>query len=97
MVQPGHVVLLVDAVLIETFVETAPPRPRDAARLLDEMSGSTRGPREPGGAVEGVAGRRRGENRESPRAKAATPLRPDRLPMRCVQALAVSSGTLAQR
>ena len=26
------------------------------SRLLDEMSGSTRGPRDPGGAVEGVAG-----------------------------------------
>ena len=28
-------------VLLETFVEVAPPRPCDAAGLLDEMSGST--------------------------------------------------------
>ncbi len=38
-------------VLIETFVETAPPRPRGATGLLDEMSGSTRRSRDPGGAV----------------------------------------------
>ena len=50
--------------------------------LLDEMSGSTRGPRDPGGAVEGVAGPQE-------------PLRADRAPMRCVQGLAISSGTLA--
>ena len=31
----------------------------------------------------------------APRTRAATPLRPDRLPMRCVQGLAISSGTLA--
>ena len=30
----------------------------------------------------------------APRTRAATPLRPDRLPMRCVQGLAISSGTL---
>ena len=42
--------------MIETLVEAVPPRPCDAAGLLDEMSGSTRGPRDPGGAVEGVAG-----------------------------------------
>jgi hypothetical protein len=40
--------------LIETLVEAVPPRPCDAG-LLDDMSGSTRGPRDPGGAVEGVA------------------------------------------
>ena len=49
-------VLLVDPVLIETFVEAAPPRPWGATGLLDEMPGSTRGSRDPGGAVEGVAG-----------------------------------------
>ena len=35
------------------------------------------------------------ENRKSPRTKAATPLRPARLPMRVRPGLAISSGTLA--
>ena len=43
-------------VLIETLADAVPPRPCDAAGLLDEMSGSTRGRRDPSGAVEGVAG-----------------------------------------
>ena len=38
---------------------------------------------------------RKSEKRETPRTKAATPLRPHRLPMRGVHGLAVSSGTLA--
>ena len=50
-------------VLIETLVEAAPPRPCDAAGLLDEMSGSTLGPRDPGADIEGVAGRK-SEKRE---------------------------------
>ena len=35
---------------------------------------------------------RKGEKGETRRTKAATPLRPDRLPMRCVHGLAISSG-----
>ncbi len=36
---------------------------------------------------------RKSEKRESPRTRATTPLRPDRLAMRCVHGLAISSGS----
>ena len=82
-------------VLIETFVETTPPRPCDAAGPLDKMSGSTLGPRDPGCAIEAIAGGRESEKRRRPCTRAATLHRSDRLLMRCVEGLAISSGALA--
>ena len=49
----------------------------------------------PGAVLSTALRGRKSEKRERPRTTAATPLRPDRLPMRCVQGLAISSGTLA--
>ncbi|MCY4637541.1 MAG: hypothetical protein OXG04_24125 [Acidobacteria bacterium] len=81
--------------LIETLVEAVPPRPCDAAGLPDEMSGSPRDRATRAVLSKALRGRK-SEKRGMPRIRAATPLRPDWLPMRCVQGLAISSGTLAQ-
>jgi len=70
-------------------------RPCDAAGLPDEMSGSPRDRATRAVLSKALRGRK-SEKRERPRIRAATPLRPDWLPMRCVQGLAISSGTLAQ-
>ena len=61
-------------VLIETFVETKPPRLCDAAGLLDKMSGSTLGPR-PGRCHRRRCRAARARSGRVPRTRAAMPLR----------------------
>ena len=61
------------------IVEAVPLRPCDAAGLLDELPGSTRGPRDAGRWLWKALRGRKSEKRERLRTRAATALRPERL------------------